>query len=65
MNQLMVSWNLERLIRWPWLENKADDLSGEAGMVANPGGTFMYSVWNQWKEEIPAGRRGDWFTTAI
>lgn len=40
------------LDRWPWLENKADDLSGEAGMVANPGGTFMYAVWNQWKEEI-------------
>jgi hypothetical protein len=38
--------------RWPWLENKADELSGEAGMLANPGGTFMYAVWNQWKEEI-------------
>jgi hypothetical protein len=38
--------------RWPWLENKEDDLSGEAGMVANPGGTFCYVVWNQWKEEI-------------
>ena len=21
-------------------------------MLANPGGTFMYTVWNQWKEEI-------------
>ena len=42
----------ELLDRWPWLENKSDDLSGEAGMVANPGGTFMYAVWNQWKEEI-------------
>lgn len=40
------------LDRWPWLENKTDDLSGEAGMVANPGGTFMYAVWNQWKAEI-------------
>ncbi len=40
------------LDRWPWLENKTDDLSGEAGMLANPGGTFMYAVWNQWKEEI-------------
>lgn len=40
------------LDRWPWLENKKDDLSGEAGMVANPGGTFCYVVWNQWKEEI-------------
>jgi hypothetical protein len=38
--------------RWPWAENKADILSGEAAMLANPGGTFMYSVWNQWKEEI-------------
>ncbi|PKO10071.1 MAG: hypothetical protein CVU40_07615 [Chloroflexi bacterium HGW-Chloroflexi-2] len=40
------------LDRWPWLENKSDILSGEAGMLANPGGTFMYSVWNQWEEEI-------------
>ena len=38
------------LDRWPWVENKADILSGEAGMVANPGGTFMYTVWNQWQE---------------
>jgi hypothetical protein len=38
--------------RWPWLENKADILSGEAGMLANQGGTFMYAVWNQWQEEI-------------
>jgi hypothetical protein len=38
--------------RWPWLENKADILSGEASMLANPGGTFMYAVWNQWQEEI-------------
>jgi hypothetical protein len=38
--------------RWPWLENKADDLSGEASVVLNPGGTFSYQVWNQWQEEI-------------
>jgi hypothetical protein len=38
--------------RWPWLENKQDDLSGEASIVTNPGATFMYAVWNQWKEEI-------------
>jgi len=38
--------------RWPWVENKKDILSGEAGMLANPGGTFMYAVWNQWQEEI-------------
>jgi hypothetical protein len=38
--------------RWNWLENKKDDLSGEASMLVNPGGTFMYTVWNQWKEEI-------------
>jgi hypothetical protein len=37
---------------WDWLENKAEILSGEASIVANPGGTFMYSVWNQWQEEI-------------
>ncbi len=38
--------------RWPWVENDKEDLSGEASMVASPGGTFMYTVWNQWKEEI-------------
>jgi hypothetical protein len=38
--------------RWPWIENKEHILSGEAGMVANPGCTFMYIVWNQWEEEI-------------
>ncbi len=38
--------------RWPWLENQTDDLSGEASVVMNPGGTFVYNVWNQWKEEI-------------
>ena len=40
------------LNRWPWAENKEEDLSGEAAMVANPGGTFMYATWNQWKMEI-------------
>ncbi len=38
--------------RWPWLENATDDLSGEASVVLNPGGTFAYNVWNQWQEEI-------------
>ncbi len=38
--------------RWPWLENKKDELSGEASVVMNPGGTFVYNVWNQWREEI-------------
>jgi hypothetical protein len=38
--------------RWPWLENQTDDLSGEASVVLNPGGTFAYNVWNQWQEEI-------------
>jgi hypothetical protein len=40
------------LDRWPWIENKHEILSGEAGMVANPGCTFMYIVWNQWEEEL-------------
>jgi len=40
------------LDRWPWVENKADILSGEASMLVNPGGTFMYAVWNQWQEEL-------------
>ncbi|HOU12002.1 MAG TPA: choice-of-anchor O protein [Anaerolineae bacterium] len=38
--------------RWPWAEKDAEDLSGEAAMLANPGGTFMYTVWNQWREEV-------------
>lgn len=38
--------------RWNWAEHSRDDLSGEASMLVNPGGTFMYAVWNQWKEEI-------------
>ncbi len=38
--------------RWPWVEKDHDLLSGEAGMLVNPGGTFMYAVWNQWQEEI-------------
>jgi hypothetical protein len=38
--------------RFPWLENQSDILSGEASVVLNPGGTFAYNVWNQWKEEI-------------
>ena len=46
------------LDRWPWLENAADDLSGEAGVVANPGGTFMYAVWNQWREAITVDEEG-------
>jgi hypothetical protein len=38
--------------RWNWAENDHEILSGEAAMVANPGGTFMYADWNQWEEEI-------------
>ncbi len=38
--------------RWNWDEHDQAILSGEAGMLANPGGTFMYAVWNQWEEEI-------------
>ena len=44
--------------RWPWLENTASDLSGEASVVMNPGGTFVYNVWNQWKEEITVDEYG-------
>ena len=28
-------------------------------MVANPGGTFMYAVWNQWEEEITIDEFGN------
>jgi hypothetical protein len=37
---------------WDWLEHDRDDLSGEASITANPGGTFFYAVWNQWREHI-------------
>jgi hypothetical protein len=40
----------ELVEEWDWLENQADDLSGEASVTANPGATFFYSVWNQWQE---------------
>jgi hypothetical protein len=36
---------------FPWLENKADDMSGEAANTCNNGGTFYYVVWNQWQED--------------
>ncbi len=39
--------------RWDWLENDREDLSGEASVWANPGGTFFYAVWNQWQEPEP------------
>ena len=47
-----ITWDTCIEPRWPWLENAADDLSGEASVVLNPGGTFAYNVWNQWREEI-------------
>lgn len=37
--------------RWPWAEKDAEMLSGEAAMLTNPGGNFMYAVWNQWEED--------------
>jgi hypothetical protein len=39
--------------RWDWLEKQQDDLSGEASVTTNPGGTFFYAVWNQWQELEP------------
>jgi hypothetical protein len=34
-----------------WLENKADDLSGEAANTCNNAGTYYYVIWNQWQED--------------
>ena len=48
----VVDWTSCVEPRFPWLENATDDLSGEASVVMNPGGTFAYNVWNQWQEEI-------------
>lgn len=53
-----VDWSTCLEPRWPWLENAADDLSGEASVVLNPGGTFAYNVWNQWREEITVDEYG-------
>ena len=36
---------------WDWLENNADDKSGEAAVGGSPGGQFFYATWNQWKVE--------------
>jgi hypothetical protein len=35
-----------------WLEGHHDSLSGEAGVTANPGGSYFYAVWNQ--EDVDA-----------
>lgn len=40
----------ETYLYWDWLEKNADDLSGEAALTANLGGTFLYAIWNQWNE---------------
>ena len=34
-----------------WLENKKKYHASEAAVTANPGGTFFYSIWNQWQED--------------
>jgi hypothetical protein len=39
------------VVGWPWVEMDRGALSGEASMLVNPGGTFMYAVWNQWEED--------------
>jgi hypothetical protein len=34
-----------------WLENKKPYHAAEAAVMANPGGTFFYAIWNQWQED--------------
>lgn len=34
-----------------WLENKKKYHAAEAAVLANPGGTFFYAIWNQWQED--------------
>jgi hypothetical protein len=41
----------ETTLGFDWLENKADDLSGEAANTCNNGGTYYYVIWNQWQED--------------
>jgi len=45
----------ELVEEWDWLEHDQDNLSGEASVTANPGGTFFYAVWNQWCEHEEDG----------
>jgi hypothetical protein len=45
------SGNEETYWGFDWLENKTDDLSGEAANTCNNAGTFYYVVWNQWQED--------------
>ncbi len=45
--------------RWDWLENKAEDLSGEPSIAASPGGDFMWAVWNQWQETDDGVKESD------
>jgi hypothetical protein len=40
--------NTEPSWYWDWLENAADDKSGEASVGSSPGGQFFYATWNQW-----------------
>lgn len=41
----------EVTLGFDWLEHDQEDLSGEASNTANPGATFYYVVWNQWRED--------------
>ena len=41
----------ELVLEWDWLENQTEDLSGEASVRTNPGATFFYATWNQWRED--------------
>jgi hypothetical protein len=50
--ELVETSSGETEYRWPWVEKDREDLSGEASMLANPSGDFMYTDWNQWREEI-------------
>ncbi len=55
----------EIVLRWPWVEIDAEDLSGEASMLSSLSGNFMYIVWNQWEEETILDEYGLPFTHII
>lgn len=41
----------ENEMYFDWLEHKRDVHAAEAAMSGNPGGTFFWTIWNQWKED--------------
>jgi hypothetical protein len=50
--QIVVNPDTENEFYFDWLEGKKDIHAAEAAMSGNPGGTFFWTIWNQWQEDI-------------